>query len=868
VVAGIYIGSRRPLEQGSGTITARHVSERLLFAVLPLVVFSAAVALLWRRLALSVVYLGSMPVFAVMGIVAVVVLPAVIYAVRSRGVAHARSGLIKAVLEVIGATAAAAFVILLLPLILGSLLDKPDLVRPRELIDAWTAGAAVPVPWPSLYVCLAVPAVLVVLFIASTIFVAISSSRLTEADREWWGTLGSSLLMAALAWFAISAIAMFGPVTLYFAQRLLASIGTISGVVAGLIGFSTRTSGGRSGDRAAVTLILAASAFAFLSLSVISYCTTRSQQSGRFQRYADEDWGAFAERVTRQKSDDVAWSARLPLPSLLRSYQHLDTIHRTSGAQLLAILLFGAAGLLLSALVGANSFSLHTLYRTRLARAYLGSPSSEVSVGESEDTEMYLLRPELLRRADLTDPAAFVRTLQVASRAVDTESNGPDAGRMRLARHVWAKLTPRTRERIQNRLTVATLNSLVRDLNGVLLDDRTLLETISAPGDARWAPVAGAVPFTALQRNRAVLDAFFRNVITPMPLPADMPMPSSADGDFSAPLLPRSRRRPPLLVVNMAASLVDAAGQRRVEPFMVSPYHAGCSALGYRDARLFGGRDGVLLGTAITVSGAAADPNKGYHASPAMAFLLTVLGARMGRWFGNPGPAGARTWRGGSAPATVAFKELTATDGAASPYIHVSDGGHFDNLGLFEMVARRCQYIVAVDASADPKVTFDDLGNAIRKIRAELGIPIDMEHMDMPVRAADGSLPKGRNTGLGRIRYAAVDGPGAPDGLLIYIKAGCYTDPSLPIEVFSYAAKSAEFPHESVADDYFTETQFDAYAALGRHAVHRTWANLASGAVNAFDNIGDFANHARRRTDDVRQRAPEEVIAEAIRELK
>ena len=54
-------------------------------------------------------------------------------------------------------------------------------------------------------------------------------------------------------------------------------------------------------------------------------------------------------------------------------------------------------------------------------------------------------------------------------------------------------------------------------------------------------------------------------------------------------------------------------------------------------------------------------------------------------------------------------------------YVYLSDGGHFENLGLYEMVLRRCRFIVVSDTSRDPKYRFGDLGNAIHKIRVDLG---------------------------------------------------------------------------------------------------------------------------------------------------
>ena len=100
-------------------------------------------------------------------------------------------------------------------------------------------------------------------------------------------------------------------------------------------------------------------------------------------------------------------------------------------------------------------------------------------------------------------------------------------------------------------------------------------------------------------------------------------------------------------------------------------------------------------------------------------------------------------------------------------YVYLSDGGHFDNLGLVEMILRRCHIVVVSDAGCDPRCGFEDLGGGIRKIRIDLGVPIDME--TMKIRPPDTS--PGANCAVGRIKYSEVDGTNAEDdGWLVYIK--------------------------------------------------------------------------------------------------
>jgi hypothetical protein len=278
--------------------------------------------------------------------------------------------------------------------------------------------------------------------------------------------------------------------------------------------------------------------------------------------------------------------------------------------------------------------------------------------------------------------------------------------------------------------------------------------------------------------------------------------------------------RRPLHVVNMALNLVAdnrlAWQERKAESFTVSPLAAGTRTLGYRPITEYGGPDGMSLGTAMTISGAAASPNMGYHSSAPVTFLLTLFNARLGAWLGNPGEAGRFTWRR-SDPVVGAgplLREMFGRTTDSNPYVYLSDGGHFDNLGLYEMVARRCKFIVVSDAGCDPAYAFEDLGNAIRKIRIDLGIRIDFPH-GLPIDAAHAGSGN-RHGAIGIIRYSGIDGP-VEDGVLVYLKATLSGDE--PVDVRNYAAAHPAFPHESTANQWFGESQFESYRTLGIHTI-------------------------------------------------
>ena len=271
----------------------------------------------------------------------------------------------------------------------------------------------------------------------------------------------------------------------------------------------------------------------------------------------------------------------------------------------------------------------------------------------------------------------------------------------------------------------------------------------------------------------------------------------------------------PFHVINAALNLVKgrqlAWQERRAESFTISRLHCGSWHLGYRPSPNYG--DGISLGTALTISGAAANPNMGYHSSPIVGFLMTLFNVRLGWWLGNPGPPGAYTWQRGGPRYAVAplFFEATGNTTDSYSYVNLSDGGHFENLGLYEMVLRRCKYILVVDAGQDPDYVFEDLGNAIRKIRIDLGIPIEIT----VVSPKKSERPINR-CAVGTIRYSVVDELGT-DGSLIYVKPMLSGDE--PPDVLNYAAAHPEFPHESTTDQWFSESQLESYRLLGLHAM-------------------------------------------------
>lgn len=327
----------------------------------------------------------------------------------------------------------------------------------------------------------------------------------------------------------------------------------------------------------------------------------------------------------------------------------------------------------------------------------------------------------------------------------------------------------------------------------------------------------------------------------------------------------------PIHVLNTALNLVDggkqAWQQRKAESFTFTPYQCGSWRLGYAPTSLYGGLHGVTLGTAMAISGAAFNPNMGYNSSPLVTFLMTLFNARLGWWLPNPRWARrndltqtrAQLYLGRTGPtfalASVVDEALGKTDDRRK-WIQLSDGGHFENLGLYEMVLRRCHCIVLVDAGADRLLQFEDLGNAIRKINIDLGIPItfsDIEAGPLPHPAASSEL----YCSIGKIEYSCVDSADAPSGYLIYIKPRLLGDE--PRDIAAYAAAHDAFPHESTANQFFTEAQFESYRHFGSYIMGEI---LKNGRSNGIEELLTAALNycGQPRFDSKEPSAPIEML--------
>lgn len=232
---------------------------------------------------------------------------------------------------------------------------------------------------------------------------------------------------------------------------------------------------------------------------------------------------------------------------------------------------------------------------------------------------------------------------------------------------------------------------------------------------------------------------------------------------------------------------------------------------------------GLGLGTAMTVSGAAASPNSGYHSRPATAFLMTLFNVRLGLWAPNTRLPSPRAGLTAAEQRRALLNDLRGNSSLDGKAIYLSDGGHFDNLGLYEMLRRRCTFIVVVDAAHDPHCSFADLGQSLRKAAIDLGATVSLTATRIGPRKEGVDNKDLLGLALGEISYPAAEGQEAAKGQLLYVKPTWLA--KLPMDVRAYGAAEKEFPQQPTSDQWFSESQFESYRSLGTHQLQVLHAN-------------------------------------------
>ena len=243
------------------------------------------------------------------------------------------------------------------------------------------------------------------------------------------------------------------------------------------------------------------------------------------------------------------------------------------------------------------------------------------------------------------------------------------------------------------------------------------------------------------------------------------------------------------------------------------------------------------LGAAMAISGAALSANMGSNTVRWLSPTLALLNIRLGYWLRNPRDLGKqrrflrpREWLYNFFGKFYLLLEMFNFLDENNKFVYLSDGGHIENLGIYQLLKRGCQLIIVIDAEADPEISCSSLLKLERYARIDLGIRIILPWEQIRSRnhstsaAVDPRTPEeprrkhGPHCALGPILYE--DGS---RGILLYFKSSLSGDEK--DYILDYKKRNRDFPHETTGDQFFTEEQFEVYRSLGYHVVDGYFSN-------------------------------------------
>ncbi len=573
-----------------------------------------------------------------------------------------------------------------------------------------------------LYVCFSVPVFLLIVLVAATVFVGLSSGKATDEDREWLARYGAWVLIIAAVWILLNALVLLAPSALeaIFSVKwselnlrtgiipgLVSAIGVASGALSLLGGFSEKSQVRNEPVKSKTSRFLEYApkiaavvflGFIFVTLAYLTSVLIYALGSA----FPDGKWKSLPTHVAVLKDARLMYFVAI----------------------FLALIVVGAV---MAFFVNVNKFSLHGAYRDRLVRAYLGASNTR--------------------------------------RRKNSFTGFDDRDNFQL-------------HRLKDQKPFHVINATVNLVGGKTLawqNRKAASFTMSPLHCGSW--MLG-------YRNT---NEFCRN-----------------------------------------ASLGPCA---ELDSCNQTGEKCGLQADGKPDCQIPG--KAIRLGTAMAISGAAANPNMGYYSSSVVTFLMSLFNIRLGWWLGNTNAIGARLdyqdrpFYSKSSPTVAMLPLLNETLGRTDEnkrYINVTDGGHFENLAIYEMVLRRCKFIVLSDGAADLGFKFGEIANAIQKCKVDLGVDIQLVgSMNIRARSAEKEDDKQKvnksRFAIARIIYPEtyVDAKTGDrknrTGWILYTRPTYYERE--PRDIMNYAQSNINFPHQSTGDQMYDEKQFEAYRGLG-----------------------------------------------------
>ena len=277
--------------------------------------------------------------------------------------------------------------------------------------------------------------------------------------------------------------------------------------------------------------------------------------------------------------------------------------------------------------------------------------------------------------------------------------------------------------------------------------------------------------------------------------------------------------------VNLPASHEPNLRGRDCDFYLFSKYYCGGPVCGYYETTDLEKFDNhVDLGSAMAISGAAASANMGVNTMRQYRFLLALLNIRLGYWLWNPLQGSSGVFR--KPGPKYLIREMTGWMHEKTGFLNISDGGHIENLAFYEMLRRRCKFIIVVDGGMEPGMECADLMLAQRYAQIDLGVRFDLDITDLALNAKQRTRAYAV---FGKIHYNMPEGSTAPEdlGWVIYVKLACTGGE--PGYVSDYRRLHPDFPHQTTAQQLYDEAEFEAYRRLGECAGESLFRGELSG---------------------------------------
>ena len=344
--------------------------------------------------------------------------------------------------------------------------------------------------------------------------------------------------------------------------------------------------------------------------------------------------------------------------------------------------------------------------------------------------------------------------------------------------------------------------------------------------------------------NSLGLHRFYRDRLMEAFLPTDLKLhagaPSYTDADrtpladFWPPQGEVAVERPYPLINTNAIMINDSdpnTALRGGDSFVLSPLFVGSKSAGWCGTVELGLQHSPLtLASAMAASGAAANANAAYIGAGItrdrlISIVMMLLNMRLGLWLGTPG-----TRSGTPNYFSPGFKYgiLRAGYKSGANFTELTDGGHFDNLGVYELARRRADVILVLDSEEDPSTAMAALASVCQRVQEDFNTTIDIsEQADKIAPASDLGYPSGAkftdksffiaNIVYGEHECSCGHKEAAKTGVFVYIKSNMIR--GLSFAARGYKAKNPDFPNQSTMDQFFDPAQFEAYRELGYTSV-------------------------------------------------